>query len=539
MRWSRRPASAPDSCPCLSDCSTSAPLPGALIARAGRPRSLVLFDSSIQPRQTHLKAIFANVGFAVFRIASVGVLLVGGCAARPSSAELNAALVKAGVADAIVYSVHGGPVDVANDPSSVLTLPDAVQRALRTDPDVQATLARVRAAEAEADQERLLPNPIVSIVSRFPENSGKPVIEADLGFELLSLLQRPGRISAADHRLRGASAEVVATVLDSIAEVEERYAAVQSLDAQVPVLQEQRALLDRLFKLAQDRLNKGEGTRLDVTTLETQQLVLEVEIAQKRLARRQERLALARLLGEPSGSAAWTLSPWIAPRQVGSETAWMTTALLRRPEVESQRWELAALGVETRLARFSPFDPAEIGVKAERDVGELWTVGPAISAPIPLFDWGQAKRAKATALQSEAEHKLTKVQRTVVEEVRKAHAAFVESFIALELARDRLVPAQERRRRETEDAYKAGLTDVASLVLADQDLLASKAKLIELEEQASTALVKLERAVGGTGVAAGLRDTGAATRPAALPVESPLGDSTTPRTSPLEPRKED
>jgi cobalt-zinc-cadmium efflux system outer membrane protein len=475
-----------------------------------------------------LKAIFVHIGFAVFGIAPAGLLLIGGCAARPSSAGLEAALVKAGVAEAIVFKIHGGPVDVATESSSsVLTLPDAVQRTLRTDPDVQAASARVRAAEAETDQVRLLPNPIVSVVSRFPENSGKPVIEADLGFELLSLLQRPGRISVADHRLRGASAEVIAAVLDSIAEVEERYAAVQSLDAQMPVLQEQRALLDRLFKLAQDRLNKGEGTRLDVTTLETQQWALEVEISQKRLARRQERLALARLLGEPSGPAAWTLSPWSTPTQVGSEAAWMTAALLRRPEVESQRWELAALGVETRLARFSPFEPAEIGVKAERDVGEPWTIGPALSAPIPLFDWGQAKRAKANALQSEAEHKLTKIQRTVVEEVRKAHAAYVESIGALALARDRLVPAQERRRQETEDAYKAGLTDVASLVLADQDLLASKAKLIELEEQASSALVKLERAVGGPGVAAGLRDAGPVTRPAA------------PGTSPSEQPKED
>lgn len=485
-----------------------------------------------------MKAVFTQFGLAIFGATPLALLLGGGCAARPPRAELNAALIKAGVADAIVFEVHGGPVDVAAESSLVLTLHDAVRRTLGTDPDVQAALARVRAAEADADQARLLPNPIVSVVSRFPENSGKPVIEADLGFELLSLLQRRGRISAADHRLRGASAEAITVVLDRIAEVEERYDAVQALDAQMPVLQEQRALLDRLHGLAQDRLGKGEGTRLDVTTLETQQLTLEVEIAQKRLARRQERLALARLLGEPSGAAAWTLSPWSAPTQVGSEAACVTAALSGRPEVESQRWELAALGVETRLARFSPFDPAEVGVKAERDVGESWTIGPAVSVPVPLFDWGQAKRARAAALQSEAEHKLTKVQRTVVEEVRKAHAAYVESLGALALTRDRLVPAQERRRRETEDAYKAGVTDVTALVLADQDLLASKAKLIELEEQASSALVKLERAVGGPGVAAGLREPGAATRPAAPPGGAVTG-SAAPGTPPSRVREKD
>ena len=449
--------------------------------------------------------------------AGIAAGLAAGCGVPPPSAELKNELVRAGVADAIVFQTHGGPVDVGASDPEVLDLPTAVQRALQTDPDVQAALSRVRAAEAEADQARLLPNPIVSVLSRFPENSGKPVIEADLGFDLLSVIQKPGRVSAADHRLRSASAEVVSAVLGTIAALEERYAAVQSLDAQMPVFEEQHKLIARLHRLAQDRLSHGEGTRLDVTTLETRMLSLEVETADKRLARRQERLALARLIGEPSGSAEWKLSSWVAPTAIGPESAWIAAALQRRPEVQSQRWELAALGVETRLARFSPFEPAELGVKAEHDIGEPWTVGPAVSAPIPLFDWGQARRAKAAALQIEAEHKLTKIRREVIEEVRKAHAAYVEAMSAVRLARDRLVPAQERRRSDTEAAYVAGQTDVTTLILADQDLQAAKAKLIELEEKASTSLVQLQRAVGGPGVAAALGDTSAATRPATAP----------------------
>ena len=443
-----------------------------------------------------------------------------GCAPPPSTADLNVALRRAGVADAIEFHMHGGPVDVPPVPDSAegpLTLEGAVRRTLRVDPDVQAALSRVRAAEAEANQARLLPNPIISVISRFPEDSGKPVIEADLGLELMSLIQRPGRISAADHRLRAASAEVVSAVLDAIAEVEGRYAAVQSLDAEMPVLDEQRTLATRLYQLAQDRLRHGEGTRLDATTLEAQLLSLEVESADKRLSRREERLALARLLGEPSGPADWKLTTWEAPSAVGAESAWVAAALERRPEVASQRWELAALGVETRLARFSPFEPAEIGVKAERDLGEPWTVGPAISAPIPLFDWGQAKRAKAAALQSEAEHKLTSVQRGVVEDVRKAYAAYVEAMAAMRLARDRLVPAEERRRQETEAAYLNGQTDVTALTLAGQDLQAAKLKLIELQGKASAALVKLQRAVGGPGVAASLGDTHAPAAPTTAP----------------------
>ena len=99
-------------------------------------------------------------------------------------------------------------------------LDDAVERAMRHDPGLQAALARVRAALAEADQARLLPNPVLSVALRFPEaGAGKPVIEAGLAADLLSVLQQPGRIKAADHRLRAASAEALTTALDLLFEV--------------------------------------------------------------------------------------------------------------------------------------------------------------------------------------------------------------------------------------------------------------------------------------------------------------------------------
>ena len=112
--------------------------------------------------------------------------------------------------------------------------------------------------------------------------------------ELIAILQMPGRVSVADSRLRSVAADAVSTALDVIAETQERYLAVQKLDALIPVLQERMKLTDRLLTLAQKRLEAGEGTRLDVTTLHTQKLGLEVELRERQLERRQERLALAR-----------------------------------------------------------------------------------------------------------------------------------------------------------------------------------------------------------------------------------------------------
>jgi len=221
------------------------------------------------PSRTIILKTRAFVAFGQFAFAAVIVSALNGCATEERRDPSADVAVNLGLGDALSFDTRGGPPNLPGSRPNELSLFDAVRQALSTDPDVQAALSRVRAAQADVEQAKLLPNPILSILFRFPERSGKPVIEADLGVELISILQRPGRMSAADHRLRAATGEAMAAVLDAISQTQEHYAAVQALDAVMPVLDERRDLTARLLKLARDRLGKGEGIRLDVTTLDT------------------------------------------------------------------------------------------------------------------------------------------------------------------------------------------------------------------------------------------------------------------------------
>src|SRR4051794_36134290 len=159
---------------------------------------------------------------------------------------------------------------------------------------------------------------------------------------------------------------------------------------------------------------------LDVTTLNAQRVQLEVEVKEEQLARRQERLGLTRLIGQPSGAADWKLSAWQPPPRVtAGETAWIDAAVRARPEIQARQFELAALGQEVRLSPLGIFEGTGVGVDAQKAPG--WQVGPAVTVPLPLFDWGQARRDKAVSLALEARHQLTQTKRQIVEEVRKAH----------------------------------------------------------------------------------------------------------------------
>lgn len=434
------------------------------------------------------------------------VMLAGGCGtpSRVDTQSERAVADAAGLADAVEFRTvgpDGGPIDEPDPIGGTLTMAEAVRRAVTTDPGLQAALARVRIAMADADQARLLPNPVLSFVLRW--GPGKAQIEASLAQDLITALQSPRRASAADKRLRSAAADAVIVALDVSADVQERYIGVQALDTLVPLLESRLSLLRKLTDTARARLEAGEGTRTDVTILDAQRVELEVEIAAAELQRREERLRLARLVGEPSSAATWTLEPWLAPPVfTGSESQWVDSALNGRPEVQAVVWQLAALGDDAALARWLPWQGGGMGIDAQRDTD--WMVGPSVSTPIPIFDTGQARRARITAEQIEARHNLTMAKRRIVEEVRVAYQTLAAGRANLDRIRNELIPLQQQRRQVTEDVYEAE-RDITPLLLAEQSLRAAQATAIDAEQQAAVALIRLERAVGGRSAARAVR----------------------------------
>jgi len=435
--------------------------------------------------------------------ASLVVVVASGCATSlPNHATEQRVSEVTGVPSAVEFRTEGGPLDEAEITGSSLSLAQALQRALRCDPALQASLARVRVAIAEAEQARLWPNPILSVVLRWPDGAGKPNIEAGLAADLLSILQTPGRTRAADNRLRQAAAESLVVALDLVANVRETYATAQALDLQLPVLEQRREIIGKLLGVARGRLDAGEGTRSDLTVLDAQRVELEVEIAEIERQGQDTRLQLARLIGRPSGLTDWNLDPWTDAGAAVDEARWVQAGIEHRPEIQERLWELAALGDDLRLARWAMLESASVGVDAQRN--EVWEIGPSASAPLPLFDIGQAKRAKISAQTLEARHRLTQTRRQIVEEVRRSHASLSGSSRNEKRVETELIPIQERRRAEAEALYRAGESDTTSLFLAEHELRASQSKLIELRQQTAIAAIRLERAVGGPVVAASI-----------------------------------
>src|SRR5262245_2006693 len=137
------------------------------------------------------------------------------------------------------------PVDDGEPIPSPLPLDVAVRRALTKSPQVQAALARTRAALAAAEQARRLPNPVVDVAFRFVSGGGQPQIDVGLTAELLALLTRRDRAGAADARLEAAAHDVVAHALEVVATVRVDFADVQALARRDELLAERLRFFEK------------------------------------------------------------------------------------------------------------------------------------------------------------------------------------------------------------------------------------------------------------------------------------------------------
>lgn len=432
----------------------------------------------------------------------LGAMAIGvsGCTPLPKIDDLSdrAAEITT-VGEPLAYQAETPPLD-AGASITHLTLLNASHLVLRHDPSIQAALARVRQAQAEAKQTRLLPNPILRVAVRLPEGGGRATVEAGVTAELLSLITQPGRISAADHRLRASVAEALATVLDRLHTVRDQYTTVQSLAAQVEIAESRTKTLRELVTLAEARAQVGEAARMDVLAARSDLVAADTELRQLRSDERQARITLARLIGRPSDRATWRIDPWTAPPALsGDEADFVRLALEHRPDLQATVWELHALGEQTRISRMSSFLSGDAGVEAEREDG--WTIGPAASVPIPLFDLGHAAKESAEAQLVEQRHLLIERQRQAVEEVRLAIESLRSHQNGLERSQRELIPLQTERLEQARRAYQLGLTDVMTVRQAEQDLQSARAQVVTLEERVAKAVNALEHAVGGAGVA--------------------------------------
>ncbi len=266
----------------------------------------------------------------------------------------------------------------------VLTLEEALDRALKSNPEILAAQQEIEAWRGLGLQASAYPLPGISF-SYEGLNFGRKQGESEINLGLTQLIEYPGkralRQEAAGHGLEAALWRLEARKRLVISRVKKAYFSVALAQETIAYYQSLLNFLEESLRTAQARYEAGEVPYLDVLRLELERFNLQNEmiVAEKGLEERWAELNL--LLGGDS----------VERRKVQVDLAYQPLtrpleALLEeaknRPSLISLRQELARTEAEVGLARKSLLPDLELGVFYPSLRTSSWGFGVGLSLPL-------------------------------------------------------------------------------------------------------------------------------------------------------------
>jgi len=397
-----------------------------------------------------------------------------------------------------------------------------IDEALHGTPTLAAADARLRSAIAQAGLAESLHKPSLAVGAqyaglRIPETVGPGSFGGSYqGIVLLTMNfkydpdfwgAKRAKWQAAIGQARAAEVEAQAARLMLASNIASTYVVLAQATAARDVAVAEKARASHLLDLSRQRVQAGLDSQLPLRQAEAG-----VAAAQQQAEAAQQHIdatrnALAALLGKGPDRALSIAKPTLLTAPAPGVPSVLPSELLgHRPDVVAARWrvEAAERGIASSKAAFYPtvnlsalVGLASGGLTDLFDTGALLVQGgPAIS--LPIFDGGGLRNQLA---KSDADYDLA-----VATYNESLVTALREVTDALQAAR--ALDAQIAATREARDAasaawqlaqsrYHAGLGTQLDVLAAQQPLLQLDQQLAALHAQRLTAVIDLDRALGG------------------------------------------
>ncbi len=353
------------------------------------------------------------------------------------------------------------------DPTPRITLEEALNRAMSIHPDLALGEADVRIAEGETVRARTpLYNPELSADYGRASADGRRASNLDFGVEQTIELggKRGKRMSVAVAGLEAARAWR-ARVRSLVAlRVRRAYTLAVVADKRLASAHEAEAIADEVKSFADQRLELGAGTRLEVNVAGAAR---GRAVADRLAAEQTVRAARAELAAAVGDRANTALAPstdtleWSVPAL--TEDEFVARALSSRGDLLAAGADVAAAEAEVALARALgvPDLAARVG-RSREGIDQQTANRIGVSMSVPLFNRNQGGRAVAQAQMDRARTSETALRQIVERDARVAFARY-------------------RFAREAQDAFDRGVVDKLSenLALARESLRAGKIGLLE------------------------------------------------------------
>jgi len=353
---------------------------------------------------------------------------------------------------------------------------DAIQIALLNNRDLQALYARLGIAQADLVQASLLHNPVIDALTGFPVGGGI----VDLGFgmvmDFIDLLYTPLRKRVATARFEETKLRVTAEVLDVAWRTQTAFYRHQANEQMMEMRRQVAASTTVSFDLAQRMREAGNLRELDLASEQALAEEAKLDLRLAEITVRASRETLNTVMGLWGDDAQnWTVAPVRLPeppREPLSAEHIESRAIERSLDLAAAGQLIVAATENLGLDRTSTLFPELIvGGKGERD-GSQWEPGPTLTLPLPLFDRGQARIARAQAELRQARELRSALAVRIRAVTRSTRDRLDGHRDRARHYRDVVLPVRDRVVQETQLQYNA-------MQVGPLDLLRTKEQQIE------------------------------------------------------------
>lgn len=423
----------------------------------------------------------------LFCILFCAAMLFAGCVSRRSAQRFDA--VRTGIAERsgerIVWNRSPADFDTAHariqtlleDP---LTLERAVEIALLNSPRLQRLYESIGLAEADVVEAMLPPNPSMEIIYRDIRHGGH-IWEFSAVQEVVDLILIPWRKQAAEYNAERVEAMVTAGVLDVLLEIKTAYRRAQAAEQTLQMMQETLASDRAACRMAQRLRDAGNISKLSLRGREAvfEQTKTAVSTAELQVAERRE--ALNVLLGLTGIQSGWRIATPLPdlPEPLDQEAV-RSAALTNSLDLAMAEARLFQRMEEEGISDLTSVIPElHVGVETEREPDGGWVIGPLLEFPVPLFDWGQAERARAESRLRRAAERLRMTGVEIDSSVRLTIRRLQIMREQAEQYRNVMVPIQKELTEQTQLHFNAMQLGVFQLLAAKKEELTVRRSYID------------------------------------------------------------
>ncbi len=330
-----------------------------------------------------------------------------------------------------------------------LTQDNAVRLALLLSPSFQALLADSASSAAGAAQSARLSNPIFTFERLVRKDGGG--VDIDIGrmlsVSLLELIYLPSRIRSADAAQAQARLRAAAATVETVTNVRQAWVRAVAAQQSVTYFTQVMEAAEASAEMARRMYKVGNFSQLQRARQQAFYAEAVAELTRAKQIAMATREQLIRQLGLSADLAEKLVLPGRLPdlpKTTMTESVVAQSAVAERLDIRLATADLEAIAAKNGLANATSYINAfHLAGVNNSETGKPRQRGYELELMLPLFDWGDARRAQAATEYAAAMQRVYQTAVDASSSVREQYAAYRTSYEVANHYRTEIVPLRK------------------------------------------------------------------------------------------------